>query len=483
MSENKNKNYRRPFRKGELTVAGRDITYKYGLSNENPDKLIALKGMDYIEDIEKDTHVSSQLGTRRQKLIKKSYRIKPAEVNGKSTTKTRETCDFTNDQIKGMKGSFLKDIEAMLDATSKGFSVTEINYKYVLSGRWKGKVGLASLRFKPAKHFSFKYDDYGNYGLRQIDPDPSGKNLPLDKYIHLVAGNNDENPYGDSLTAKCAFWSWLKKNEAKFWAIFSERFGMPQVEVELPANVKDGDTTKAEEIIEGLQTASGIVVPKGFAVKFLEAVRRGDVNYDNFIERCNKEMSKVLLGATLISEEGKRGQGSYALGHEHAGVMEDYIIFDAAMTAEAINEQLIKRLIDINFNTEDYPVFEWIGVNVDSLISFAQSIGIFVDRGMKIPISWIRDQAGIPEAKEGEDVLSGQQAGFGNQKIVGADNRSFYDPLDLLKFKENIPPDIQREIAEINSLNERYVKLHAEKHEKLIKKFSADVKKKATDGQ
>ena len=333
-----NKNYRKKHRKGELTLAGRDLMYKYGVIGENPDKIISKKDMTYIEDIEKDTHLASQLATRRQKLVKKEFRIKPAEKNGKSTVRAQMIRDFVMDQLQDMKGSFLKDIEAMLDATSKGFSITEKNYRLIDSGKWKGKIGLDSLRFKPAKYFSFKYDEYGHYSLTQVDPNPTGEDRPLDKYIHLIAGPNDENPYGDGVTAKCAFWVWLKKNEAKFWAIFSERFGMPQVSVQMPNNPSAEDQQKATDVINGLQTSAGIKIPKGFEVSFLEATRKGDVNYDNFIERCNKEISKVVLGATLSTEEGKRGQGSYALGHEHVGIMEDYVVFDAAMTSAAINE-------------------------------------------------------------------------------------------------------------------------------------------------
>ena len=394
---------------GELAVAGNDITRKYGVSGENPDKLIATKGLDYIEKIEKDTHVSSQLATRRQKLIKKGWRLVPAEKNGKSTALSREIRDFVADQLRDMDGSFLKDVEAMLDATSKGFSITEKNFRYITKGRWKGKIGLKSLRFKPAKNFAFRYDKFGHYTLRQINPHINGSDLPLNKFIHLIAGPNDENPYGEGVTAKCAWWVWLKENEAKFWAIFSERFGMPQIKVEMPANPGPDDEQKAEDVIRGLQTSAGVKVPKGFIVDFMEAVRRGEVNYDLFIERANKEISKVILGATLVSEEGKRGQGSYALGHEHSGLTEDYIVFDAAITAQAINEQLIRQLVDYNYDTDLYPEFEWIGVGVDSFISFAQGLGILADKGLRVPVSWVRRMTGIPEAQKGEEVLQSAQ--------------------------------------------------------------------------
>lgn len=484
----------------ELVRAGRDIVYKYGLSNENPDKVIAQKGIAYLEDIEKDTHLKSQLATRRQKLIKKGWRIVAAEKNGKSTARSREIRDFVYDQLMDMKGSFEKDIEAMLDAVSKGFSITEKNFMYIRSGKWAGKTGLASLRFKPAKYFSFKYDKYGHYTLRQIDPDPSGVDLNLSKFIHLIAGNNDENPYGDGVTSSCAFWVWLKKNEAKFWAIYSERFGMPLTKITLPNNPTEADKTAADNLIDAIQTTSGIRVPKGFEADFMEAVRRGDVNYDNFIERCNKEISKVVLGATLTTEEGKRGQGSYALGQGHTAIMEDYIIFDAAMTSQAINEQLIRQLVDLNYSTTEYPRFEWLGVNIGSLISFSQSIGTLVDKGFKVPVSYVRNMTGIPEPEGDEEVL--QPSGFGAAP-VGLDNRAnnfnqapaYRIPLQERDDREKIiplneinvhfadvPDHIKEELAELDALHKRSVDLLGQKYEALIKKFSETAAKKKVPG-
>lgn len=456
----------------ELVAAGDDIIYKYGLAHENPDELIATKGWDYIQkEIESDTHLASQLATRRQKLIKKGYQIRPAEKAGKSTARSRMIADFVSWNLQHMRGSFEKDLEAMLDAIGKGFSLSEINYKYLDSGPFKGYVGLKSIRFKPAKYFSFKFDKWGHYWPRQVDPNPAGIDLPLNKFIHLITGFNDENPYGESISSKCAFWVWLKKNGAKFWAIYSERFGMPIVKVMMPQNPTPADKTAAEQVIVDIQTRAGIRVPKNFEVDFMEAVRQGDVYYDNFIERCNKEISKIVLGATLTTEEGKRGQGSYALGKGHTNIMEDYVVFDASITSQAVNEQLIKRLVDLNFDTKEYPVFTWLGVNISSLISFSQSIGVLVDKGFNVPVSYIRDMTGIPEPKDGEEILQPtptvQPAGPAQQ-----DNRA-----GNFMF-EDVPPELQEEVAELVRLQERYLNLTSRKFEELTKKFKSSLEKK-----
>ncbi len=473
------RNRRQRAYRGELAVAGQDLIHKYGLANESPDDLIRRKGMSYLEELEKDAHLASCLATRRQKLIKKGWRIKPVEKNGKVTARAREMAEFTKHSIDCMQGAFEKDLEAMLDATSKGFSLSEINYQLLQTGRFTGKLGLKNIRFKPARYFSFKYDKLGYYEIRQIDPNPNGTPLPREKFIHLIAGNNDENPYGDGVTSKCAFWVWLKKNQAKFWAIFNERFGLPLTRVKMPRNPSKADETAADSIIRMIQSRAGIRVPENFEIDFLEAARRGDITYDNFIERCNKEISKVVLGSTLTSEEGKRGQGSYALGSTHAETVEDYIIFDAAMLESAINEQLIQRLIDHNYITDDYPRFEWLGIDIGTLISLAQSLGIFVDRGLEVPVSWIYERTGIPLPREGEPVLAAAavQDVHGSTPPVSnqPDNRS---PRQFSEQFAELPEHIQEEISALDELHQRYVKLAGDRYEDLLKKLSVDLKKK-----
>lgn len=416
----------------EVGLAGNDILVKYGISAaENPDTMISRKGMSYIETkVERDTHYTSCLATRRQKLIKKGWRIRATSNNARDL----EIRDFVEDQITGMDGSFEADIQGMLDKISKGFSLTEINYRKITTGRYQGKIGLQSLRLKPAKYFSFRFDRYGHYTIRQVDPVYTGVDLPGEKFIHVVNGPNDENPYGDSYGAKAAFWVWLKENGAKFWAIFSERFGMPLTKVTMPRKATTEDIAAVDNILDAVQRDTGIRVPDGFVVDFLEARRTGDVTYDNFIERSNKEVSKLILGQTLSSEEGKRGQGSYALGQTHAQTMEDYIAFDAIDVAVAINEQLIKRLVDINYSSANYPIFEFLGIDVGALISISQSVGNLVNSGLEIPAAWIYQATGIPKPKPDEEILQPVQQ---IAPAAGLDNRA------LMQFAENEDPQFE----------------------------------------
>ena len=278
----------------------------------------------------------------------------------------------------------------------------------------------------------------------------------------------------------------VKKNIAKFWAIFAEKFGMPLSVIELPRNIeKDSpEYTKAEEILAAVQEETGIIVPDGFVLKFLEAVRNGEAGYERFIEICNKEISKRVFGATLIAEEGKRGQGSYALGSEHSERFEGYVTFDAAVLEAALNESLIRRLIDYNYDTDFYPRFEFVEFSPGMFITFSQSLYNLAQSGLEIPKKWAYEKLKIPVPRKGEEVLEiKQQTPIVPQQ--GPDNkidmRETSPPAPLQRgesewqelFKEY--PELEQAFKSIDRLNERYQAIYADEVDKAI----ASIKKKS----
>lgn len=465
----------------EFGRAGSDTLSKYGGFGENPDKVIATKGMSYIKDIERDTHLASALATRRQKLIKKGWRIIPAS----DKLSDIKIADFVRWNLEAMQGSFAKDLEGMLDAVGKGFSLTEINYEWV---NWNGKmlVGLKNLRKKDPELFSFRFDNLGYYELRQIDPDANGVTLPLDKFIHIITGEDDENPYGRSVDAECSFWVWVKKNVAKFWAIYAEKFGMPLSMVTIPRNASEADLTKVTEILAAIQEETGIQVPEGFEVKFLEATRTGGDSYERFIEICNKEISKRVFGATLISEEGKRGQGSYALGSEHAELFEDYVIFDASILESAVNEQLFRRWLPLNWDIDEFPRFEFIEFSVGIFISFSQSIYNLMQAGLKIPADWVYEKLRIPKPRPGEEILEApirpgenslmnKPGQDGDEELPESSRPDNKIKMAELFQNETLTPEQQAIITSLDRLNERYQGILAEKYEALAETLKKKV--------
>ncbi len=143
----------------------------------------------------------------------------------------------------------------------------------------------------------------------------------------------------------------LWKNNLKFWAIFNEKFGSPTVVARYRPGISDEEHQKLMEILDSLQTDTGVTIPDNIMLEFLEAHRSGSINsYKDLADWCNDEISKIVLGQTLTSSEGRRS-GSLALGKIHQQVRGEYIEADARAVMEVINAQLIPWLVYFNYST------------------------------------------------------------------------------------------------------------------------------------
>ena len=108
-------------------------------------------------------------------------------------------------------------------------------------------------------------------------------------------------------------------------------------------------TRRLYEVIESLQNDTGVTVPDSITVELLEARRSGNAStYRDLADWCNDEISKIVLGATLTSGEGRRS-GSNALGEVHERVRSEYVEADARALENVVNSQLVRYMVDFNF--------------------------------------------------------------------------------------------------------------------------------------
>src|SRR5690606_30527540 len=128
------------------------------------------------------------------------------------------------------------------------------------------------------------------------------------------------SPYGAALCIKAYWYYWLKKNTLQHWSLFNEKFGSPTAVARYSETTSEEDLRNLEETISTLPRDSGVMLPEGIALDFLEARRASGSNtYRELADWCNDEISKIVLGQTLTSGEGRRS-GSLALGRVHESV-------------------------------------------------------------------------------------------------------------------------------------------------------------------
>ena len=206
----------------------------------------------------------------------------------------------------------------------------------------------------------------------------------------------------------CA-WMFLFKNYAiKDWAVFCEVYGMPLRLGKYSSGASEDDKAALIHAISTLGSDAAGIISKSTEIEFVETAKgTGSAGvYKLLAQFCNSEMSKAILGQTLSAELGS--VGSYAAAKTHNEVRLDLVRADARALAATVRQQIIRPLVGFNFGWDApvpgyAPVFDEAG----NLKEKAAWIGGLLDRGVVMPLKWVRREFKVPEPEDGEDVVGG----------------------------------------------------------------------------
>jgi len=246
-----------------------------------------------------------------------------------------------------IEGGFFQDRLNLLDAIPFGVSVLEI--------QWDDANGWLIPRRLLQRHnrqFRFTWDN--ELRLVSSPADYEGAALPEMKFLVFTPYTRWENPYGIPALRRVYFYSVFKRTGFRFWAVYLDKFGSPTIQGKYPKNASDTEKDDVYSIISAYQQETGVLIPEDFAIELIEARRGGTGSYDGFIEACNREVSKGILGQNLTTEI--RG-GSYAAANIHQMIRRDILESDSRLEMQAWN-RLIHWAVDLNFSEPRlYPKF------------------------------------------------------------------------------------------------------------------------------
>ncbi|MDX2061868.1 MAG: DUF935 family protein [Bacteroidia bacterium] len=137
----------------------------------------------------------------------------------------------------------------------------------------------------------------------------------------------------------------VKRHALASWSEFVELFGIPLRIGRTPSR----DQARKQELAEVLKTlgsAAYAVLEDGEAIEFQEN-QKGDTFrvFDRLVERCNLELSKLINGQTLTTEQGDRGARS--LGEIHDRVFDSLTRADVRWLETQVNHTLLPRLAQL----------------------------------------------------------------------------------------------------------------------------------------
>ncbi len=328
-----------PFKRGMVADARNDITIPFFSNTLQPtdDTLIkrgGAKGLALYDEIERDTHAWAVLQKRKKTLVAREWEV---EAGGEDQIDI-DAAEFVRTQLERL--AFDRLSEDLLDATLKGFAISEIIW-----AREDNHIIPERIVSHDQRRFVFDVD--WKPRLLTMSNMTDGEQLPERKFITHRHGVKGNNPYGLGLGTRL-FWPVLFKREGvKYWLTFLEKFASPTVISEIPFGLPDDVQAALLQTLEGIVQSTAATVPIGTMPQYLEASRSGTVSYEDWCKYWDKQLSVGTLGETLTTDIGDNG--SKAASQTHADILELLVDADGDLLADTLQATLLKWMIEYNF--------------------------------------------------------------------------------------------------------------------------------------
>lgn len=384
------------------------------LQFDNP--LVKQKGLKIFDEMLKnDAQVSNTFNLKRYMRLVTGYDIRPFEEGDPESEEIAKFVKWTlNEYLCGSISSFLLK---MWDAMRLGYKVAEIIYNPIDTGPYKGMIGISRLKVRKSNNYRFAVDEHGNLLPNGLVEGAEGtgvgsgtiKNLNIDKFVIFTWGALDDDGvslYGNSEFAGIYRYyaandfihiKWLRRLER-----ISEPVPIATIDPTYP--MKSSDREALAKDLADLNHKVSYVPPPGVKVSAFDVgfgdVSGGKTSESGFTECLNwnnSMISKGLLVGSLVQQEGKVS-GSYALGRVQFDVLIHCLEHLGRVTCDEImGEQVIRRLVDLNYTTWKYPRFYMPSLIQDDPEPRAKVIKICVESGVINPEEpWVRDYLNIP---------------------------------------------------------------------------------------
>ena len=348
--------------------------------------------MELFEEMEsKDTHLFSQLQTRKLAVTGLDWEVQPFSQDGTD----QEIAAFVEEQLKELDG-FSDNLMDILDAIGKGISFQEIEWEYR-----DGHVVVGNIEYVHQK--KFYYDTLTDALMLRTEAFPGGIPLPENKFIvhRYKARSGHPSRYG---VLRVVAWMYLFKNyDLKDWVSFCEVYGMPLRLGTYDATASEKDKAALMDAIVRMGTDAAGIVPSGTDIRFIESNKQSSVDiYERLARFCDEQMSKAIVGQTLTSDSG----GSYAQSKTHNDVRQDLTEADCKAVMETVRRDLIRPLVEFNFGVQAHvPYFILNATDTDDLKETAEIVNTLAAAGLEIPKSWLYKKFNIPAPEDGEETI------------------------------------------------------------------------------
>lgn len=281
---------------------------------------------DIFANMLTDTHVQASIDTLAEGLLSKEFYIADAQGN-------------KLDDATGMfKSKWLYDyLIAILNIRLWGF-------------------GLIQLRnFDPATMNL----EVAEVNRKHVRPDLGG--FTRQQWDQEVWRRWDRAPYRtwtiyqfDAKLGKlnaCVRW-WIYKTEiSRYWAIFNQLYGTPPIMGKTSLKSRERRSNMIESLKNFIRSRFIVMDVDDVVEQMNSTATTNQQFFENFIRLCDEQISKALLGSTMVLDDGS----SRSQSEVHADNTAKFVKSVARMAMFSINNELMPRLREIGVPTSILP--------------------------------------------------------------------------------------------------------------------------------
>ncbi len=357
--------------------------------------------LELADDMEeRDGQIYAELSKRKTAVTTLQWDVEPPD---NATPAEQAMADQVRDWIRSIP-AFEEDILLeLMDAVLKGYKPVEM--------WWQPDQGTLQPKFAPRpQRWLCLGEDRNSLRLRDGG---NAFGTPLQPYGWLLHVHKSRNGYlARGSLARVLAWPFLFKHYAvRDLAEFLEIYGLPMRLGKYPAGASDDEKRKLLQAVVSIGHNAGGVIPQSMAIDFQNAAQGNEAPFKTMWDGMDALQSKIILGQTLTSSEGK--SGSQALGNVHNEVRLDILKSDAKRVAATLTTQLIAPMVLFNLAGADprrLPRFTLDVPEPEDLKLYADALPKLAGAGMRIGVKDMHRRLRIEEAEDGEDVLTGAPA-------------------------------------------------------------------------
>jgi len=340
-----------------------------------------------------DAHVWSCYQSRKSGTLSCEWEVRePAEGSVRANRRAFQLIEEIMDSL-----DVHQVINDILEAPFFGMAPLEVIWQ-AAEAKWLP----VRVEGKPPEWFVFDLEN--NLRFLSAENQIEGEELPDRKFLLPRHHASYQNPYGERILARCFWPVAFKKGGFKFWAIFTEKYGMPWVVGKVPRRTTEPDRTALLSRLASMVQDAVAVINDDETVEIMEAKgKQGTADvYERLISTSNREISKAVLGQTLSTELDKGG--SYAATEGHLEVRQDIVDMDKRMVCAAFNN-FFNWVTELNFADADPPEFSFYQEE-DIQKDRAERDEILVKQGVRFSEDYYRR---IYNLEEGDFTLGAPQ--------------------------------------------------------------------------